>query len=129
MQGVSQTVLIDSTANKTTLDKKATIAIGNQLKQGAGYRELFMQQTVLVDSLFSEISLREKENKEYRETIVPVLKSINKEKENETKLLNQKIELKEQYYESEIKRQKAKKWTWLGGGVLLGIISGLFFGG
>ncbi len=43
MQGVSQIVQIDTTKSLVSLDKKATIAIGNQLKQGAGYRGLFFR--------------------------------------------------------------------------------------
>lgn len=129
MQSASQIVLIDSTANKTTLDKKATIAIGNQLKQGAGYRNLFQEQVALVDSLFLEIALREKENNTYKEIIVPTLKASNLEKNNENTLLRQKIDLKEQYHNAEIKHQKNKKWTWLGGGALIGLIIGVVFGG
>ncbi len=58
MPAESQIVSIDTIQSQTTLDKKATIAIGNQLKEGARYKSIFNEQTVLVDSLFKQIDLQ-----------------------------------------------------------------------
>ncbi len=88
----------------------------------------FLEQSILVDSLYAEIAKREQLTANYRDVIVPALKELNKEQKNEITLFREKTTLQQKVFEAELKTQKAKKWTWLGGGALLGILSMLFFG-
>ncbi len=122
-------MLIDTLKQQTVLTKDGTKAVGNLLKKGQGYESLFKEQSVLVDSLYAEIAKREQLTTNYRDVIVPALKELNKEQKNEITLFREKTTLQKRVYEAELKTQKAKKWTWLGGGTLLGILTMLFFGG
>jgi len=125
----SQIVSIDTIQSQTTLDKKATIAIGNQLKEGAGYKTIFNEQTVLVDSLFKQIDLQRQENDVYRNDIVPTLKSLNNEKDHEIRFINEKMELKEENHKAQIKSKNGNFWKGVGGGTLLGLLLMVVFGG
>ncbi len=117
-----QIVSIDTIQSQTTLDKKATIAIGNQLKEGAGYKTIFNEQTVLVDSLFKQIDLQRQENDVYRDEIVPALKSLNNEKDNELRFINEKMELKEENHKAQIKSKGGNFWKGIGWGALIGVL-------
>ncbi len=74
-------------------------------------------------SLYNAYLKSENINISYKDTVVPTLKSIiiNKEKEIDShKNYTKNVELT-------LKRQKSKKWTWLGGGTLIGLIIGVVF--
>ena len=117
---VSQIVQIDSIREVTTLDKKATIAIGNQLKEGTNYRELFKEQSVLVDSLFKENALRKEQIYELRDIAIPTLKDIVRELELQNTSLAEKMDLKDQLNEMKLKRKRGNFWKGLGIGALMG---------
>lgn len=70
-------------------------------------KTIFQLEKVVIPSLKNKIQVRDS-------TIV-----------NQRTKHNAKIEVKE----IELKEQKNKKWTFLGGGTLIGIILGLVFGG
>ena len=122
-------MLIDTLKHKTVLTKEGTKAVGNLLKKGQGYEQLFKEQTVLVDSLKAEISKRKVQDIRYRDTIVPILNRLNKEQGFEITLLKERNALQQESYEAQLKNQRAKKWTWAGGGALIGVLLMLFFGG
>lgn len=118
--------MVDSISETVTLDKKGTIAIGNQLKEGTGYKELFKQQSELVDSLFKENSLRKTENQEYKNVIVPSLKESNASYERENGFLKEKMELQKQSDKARIKSLKGNFWKGIGIGALIGVLVALF---
>ena len=115
----SQIVSIDTVQKTTTLDKKATIAIGNQLKEGSGYKELFKEQGELVDSLYKEIGLRKEEVRIYELEIVPALEQLNVEKDNEKRHLIFKQGVLNQSYQDNIKKLKGRFWKGLGWGAAI----------
>jgi len=87
MQSVSQEVQIDSIYQTTTLDKKATIAQGNIVKQRDTLLSLYEDQSVLVDSLRLEVSKRQ-ERYQDAEKAFEALKFAYRE--NEILLQNEK---------------------------------------
>lgn len=114
-------MLIDTLKEKTVLDKQATVATGNLLREGEGYKALYFEQQTLVDSLFKQSSLQRKENKTYRYSIVPKLEQLANEKDRELKYTSEIFALKEDQYKSKLKRERRKKWSWLGGGIVIGL--------
>ncbi len=66
---------------------------------------------------------------QYKNELVPTLERRIEIKDSSIANQNQIFRVKEQYYTEEIKQQKNKKWTWLGGGALVGLLVGIFFGG
>lgn len=66
---------------------------------------------------------------QYKNELVPTLERRIEIKDSSIANQNQIFRVKEQFYTEEIKQQKNKKWTWLGGGALVGLLVGIFFGG
>ena len=126
-------MLIDTIQERTVLDKKATIATGNLLKEGEGYKSLFSEQQTLVDSLVKQTEIQRKENDVFRLKIVPGLESLNREQKNEITFVNEKSKLQTELLETKLKQQKGKKWTFgaigTGFGILLTLIGVVLFGG
>jgi hypothetical protein len=126
-------VLTDTIQERTVLDKKATIATGNLLKEGEGYKSLFSEQQVLVDSLIKQTEIQKKENDVFRLKVVPGLESLNREQKKEIQFVNEKIELKTELLQTQLKREKGRKWTFgaigTGFGVLITLAGLLLFGG
>lgn len=133
MHALSQKVLIDTIQQKTTLDKEATISVGNLLTEGKGYKDLFNEQSMLIDSLFYQSEIQKKENEIFRLKIVPSLENINKEQKREIEFVNEKSKLQTELLETKLKQQKGKKWTFgaigTGFGILLTLIGVVLFGG
>lgn len=114
---------VDSTKGITVLDRKATIAIGNQLKEGAGYRYLFSEQSRLVDSLLKQIKLQKEKSEIYETETIPSLKELTKETKNENSFLKEKIVLIDESYKGKIKSLKGNFWKGLGIGSGLTLIA------
>ena len=128
-QSVSQIVQIDTIQEITTLDKKATIAIGNQLKEGSGYRLLFIEQQHLIDSLFSQISLQKQETAIYKSSIIPSLQALASEKDNEISFMLEKEELKDEQHRVQLKaKRKGNFWKGLGVGAIIAFLLTAFGG-
>ena len=66
---------------------------------------------------------------QYEQEIIPGYERRIQIKDSTISTQNQIFSLKEDFYTEEIKQQKSKKWTWLGGGALLGLLMGIVFGG
>lgn len=111
MPGLSQTVLIDTTKTQTVLDKKATVATGNLLREGEGYKNLFNASQMLVDSLRFEITLHKKEASNLRLANTE-LTTLNQEKDNENSFLTEKMNLTKEKYEGIL---QSKKGNWIKG--------------
>lgn len=122
-------MLIDSITEKTTLDKKATVAIGNQLREGSEYRKLFLEQSSLVDSLIKENALRAEKNREYRDVSIPSLHRIIKEEKDKNSILEEKNELDRVFYKSKIKKKNGNFFKGLGIGAVLAFLFTVVFGG
>jgi len=122
MPAVSQTVLIDTTNQQTVLDKKATIAVGNLLRQREVLDTLYTESKVLIDSLYSQIDIHKDEANEIKNVTIPTLKNLVKEKDNELLQTTKRASLIETDLAVKLKAQKNKKWYWL----LIGVVSGFF---
>lgn len=122
MPAVSQTVLIDTTNQQTVLDKKATIAVGNLLRQREVLDTLYTESKVLIDSLYSQIDIHKDEANEIKTVTIPTLKNLVKEKDNELLQTTKRASLIETDLAVKLKAQKNKKWYWL----LIGVVSGFF---
>jgi hypothetical protein len=126
-------VFTDTIQEKTVLDKKATIATGNLMKEGEGYKSLFAEQQILVDSLIKQTEIQKKENDIFRLKIVPGLESLNREQKQELQFVSEKGKLESELWETKFKQQRGKKWTFgaigTGFGVLITLASLLLFGG
>jgi len=129
MPSVSQNAVIDTVKKTTLLNKEGTILIGNELKKGDAYKELYIDSQVLIDSLFKASSLNDANTRYLKDSVITPLKILSIEKSSESKLHREKYQLQEQYYTAEIKRQKSKKWSWLGIGVGVGVILAVLIGG
>jgi len=125
MQSGSQNAVIDTVKKTTLLNKEGTIKIGNALKQGDTYKGLYIDSSALLDSLFKQSKLHKQNTRFLKDSVIQPLKLLSVEKQAEAKLHKEKYNLQEQYYKSELKRQKGKKWTWLGVGGGVGIILGI----
>ena len=120
---------IDTIAEQTTLDKKASIAIGNQLKEGSGYRLLFAEQQHLIDSLFSQIDLQRQETAIYKSSIIPSLRALAAEKDNEISIMLEKEELKDEQHKIQLKsKRRGNFWKGLGVGAVIAILLTAFGG-
>lgn len=84
-----------------------------------------------IESAFKDSLLINRDNVilQYKNEVVPALEARIRIKDSIIGTNRQIFGLKEEVYEAEIKTQKSKKWTWLGGGALLGLILGVVFGG
>lgn len=124
---------IDTTKETTLLDKKATIATGNLLKEGSGYKGLYGEQKSLVDSLWYQIKLHKTENDTYRLQIVPNLQNLNKEQKTELQHTKEKNTLSIELLNAELKQEKGKKWTFgtigVGVGVIITLLTVVLVGG
>lgn len=67
--------------------------------------------------------------KQYEFVIVPALERRIEVKDSTIVNQGQKSKLLLDLKDTQLKRQKNKKWEWLGGGALLGVILALVFGG
>jgi len=115
-------VLIDTTNQQTVLDKKATIAVGNLLRQREVLDTLYTESKVLIDSLYSQIDIHKDEANEIKTVTIPTLKNLVKEKDNELLQTTKRASLIETDLAVKLKAQKNKKWYWL----LIGVVSGFF---
>lgn len=124
---------IDTTKETTLLDKKATIATGNLLKEGSGYKDLYRKQKSLVDSLWYQIKIHKTENDTYRIHIVPNLQNLNKEQKTELQHTKEKNTLSIELLNAKLKQEKGKKWTFgtigVGVGVILTLLTVILVGG
>ena len=125
---VSQKVVIDSTKETTLLDKKATIAQGNIVKQRDTLFSLFSKQSLLIDSLRVE-SFGYRSEADTLRAASTLYKEWIREQESQIKFIKEQGEVKDQLFKSELKRHKGKKWSWLGIGALLGAVGFALFGG
>ena len=66
---------------------------------------------------------------QYELEIIPGYERRIQIKDSTISTQKQIFSLKEDFYTEEIKQQKNKKWTWLGGGALFGLLMGIVFGG
>lgn len=130
---LSQKVFTDIIKETTLLDKQATIATGNLLKQGEGYKGLYSEQSILVDSLWFQINLHQKENETYRLKIIPSLEDLNKEQKVELQHTKEKNSLSINLLQAELKNEKGKKWTFgsvgVGAGIILTLLTVIIVGG
>ena len=120
---LSQKVSIDSTG--VVLDRKATIAIGNLLREGNDYKELFKYQSVLVDSLFIESNLLQKKAST-QSAIISNLDAAMYEKDKISEFKDIEHEASIDALEYQLKKQKWRKWTFLLFGMFLGGVGVLF---
>tara|TARA_R110000822_G_scaffold127454_4_gene262975 strand:- start:409 stop:795 length:387 start_codon:yes stop_codon:yes gene_type:complete len=128
MPVASQIVQIDSIKKTILLDKKATIAQGNIVKQRNTLFDLYNKQVILIDSMRVESDSYRKA----ADTLIFVktsLKQALKEQTTEMKFRNENFEIQEAFYKADLKAQKNKKWQFLGGGTLIGVLAMLLFGG
>jgi len=79
--------------------------------------------------LFKQIDLQRQENDVYRDEIIPALKSLNNEKDNELLFINEKLELKEENHKAQLKSKKSNFWKGLGIGAGIIAVLSLLFGG
>ena len=90
---------------------------------------LFAQFKVEVSLKDSILKNREKVIFQYKNEIVPGFERRIEIKDSTLSTQDQIFKIKETYYTEEIRQQKRKKWTWLGGGALVGLLIGVIFGG
>jgi nitrate/nitrite-specific signal transduction histidine kinase len=119
---VSQEVVIDSIKQTTLLDKKATIAQGNIVKQKETLEVLYNNSRSLNDSLFKQISFHKSENESLKLDVIEPLELKFNESKREYKFFKEKNDININALEEKLKQQKNIKWMWLGGGTLLGVI-------
>lgn len=113
---VSQTVLIDSIKQTTLLDKKATIAQGNLLKQRDSLLNINRDQQILITSLQVESS-QYKAEADTLKVAYGNLKFAFLEKEIQLKAQSEKLTLKDDLFKSDTKALKRRR---LGLGLTIG---------
>ena len=128
MPSVSQKVVIDSIVKTTLLDEKATIAQGNIVRQRDTLFLWYSEASRLIDSLLSQISVHKKESVVIRQALDESKSALTESKRQNT-FLEEITEIKEEQFKAEKKLLKRQKFTWLGGGALIGITLMLLFGG
>jgi len=90
---------------------------------------LFAQYKTEISFKDSILKNREKVIFQYEEELVPAFERRIELKDSTISTQNQIFKVKESFYKEEVKQQRKKKWTWLGGGALVGLLLGLVFGG
>ena len=120
--------MIDSIRKTTLLDEKATIAQGNIVRQRDTLFAWYEEADRLIDSLWAQIGTHKRENATIRESF-DALQQAYKEEQKQNIFLQDLSAIKEEKYEAELKNQRGKKWTWLGGGTLIGVLLMLLLGG
>lgn len=104
------------------IDRDATIAIGNLLSRGRHYSELFEMQSMLVDSLYVEISLKDLIIKD-QGVLISSLRETSREKD----VLAGFVETQHSATISSMKKDLARqRWHFLLLGSAIGILLGLF---
>jgi len=63
--------------------------------------------------------------KQYEAEVVPSYQNRIRLKDSTIQTTNQIFNIKETYYKDEVKRQKRKKWVWVGTGALIGLVFGV----
>lgn len=118
----SQTVVVDSINQTTLLDRKATIAQGNIVKQRDALYSIFGDQTKAIKEL-----TRESEGYRFE---ADTLRLANKELRQGIVFKNEELSAKQASFDfekyllnAEIKTQKKKKWYWSMGAFILGCIA------
>lgn len=113
---VSQTVSIDSINQETRYDRKATIAVGNLIKQRDSLLNINQDQQRLIDSLRLESRSYKREGDTLR-SAYSNLKFAYREKEAQLKATHDKFYYKEKLFESDLRDLKRKR---LGLGLSIG---------
>ena len=108
MLAVSQTVLIDSINQETRYDRKATIAVGNLLKQRDSLLAINKDQQRLIDSLRVESKGYRTEADTLR-AAYSNLKFAFREKEIQVKSLTENFGLKEDLLNNKMKAIRRKR--------------------
>lgn len=119
MLAVSQTVLIDSINQTTQYDRKATLAVGNLIKQRDSLLDINKDQQKLIDSLRLESRSYKREGDTLR-SAYSNLKFAYREKEAQLKATHDKFYYKEKLFESDLRALKSKRLN-LGLGVGYGL--------
>ncbi len=80
---------------------------------------IYLKELSLKDSL---LSIKDKKLFQYEFSVIPSYKSRIAIKDSTINNHQKIFTIKEDMYTSEIKRQKGKKWQWLGGGTLISVL-------
>lgn len=124
MPSVSQSVQINSTNETTLLDKKATIAQGNIIKERDGLLSISGKQDVLIDSLRKESDGYRNEADTLRFANFKLQEGINL-KSTELRLTKENFSIKEDIFKADLKDANKKKWGFGFKGFLLGSLATL----
>lgn len=125
--------LTHSQNNSSTLERKISYftlnEFGKLLEHSNRTDSILVVRETELKSLHLVVDTDQKTIFQLEKFVIPSLN--NKIQVRDSTIINQntvfktKLEVKD----VELKEQKNKKWTWLGGGTLIGIILGLVFGG